>query len=152
MSDITNHTRHVPSIIEIQRLDVETIDSSTGRYFVHLRLAGNDLWVQGTPVWHNRMSLPDCLIRNVVSGGIFEAGLSITHWRKPYKIWIFLPQITEAVALERQQGPWNFIGFAQKELVDIEFVKSDAERLKKEEELEELAGVKVLRPEKRRIV
>ena len=98
------------------------------------------------------MSLPDCLIRNVVSGGIFEASLSISHWNKPYKIWIFLPQITQAVALEQQQGPWNFIGFAQKDLVDIEFVRNDAERLKKEEELEELAGLKVLRPEKGKIV
>ena len=60
MTDITNFTRHLPTVIEIQRLDVETIDSSVGCYFVRLKLAGNDLWVQGTPVWHNRMTLPDC--------------------------------------------------------------------------------------------
>ena len=152
MALITPYTRHLPAIAHIQSMEVETLDGPSRRYFVCLNLVGNSLWVEGTPVWHNRMSLPDCFVRNVTSGGIFEAGLSISHWHKPYKILIFLPQISEAVVLESQRGPWNFIGFAQKDLVDIDFVRNDAARLSKAEDFVDFDGLIPKRPDKGMIV
>ena len=146
MTDITHIIRDLPTIVDISYQKVETMDGALARHFVCFEWKAREFWIHGIPVWHNRMNLPPCLLHCGDEVRPYKASISVAHWHKPYKFWIYQPQARGAA-----RGPWSFAGFSAGLHVNMDFVRDEAERLLAEEEFD-LDDERITRPVKGKIV
>ena len=146
MSDFTKLVRDLPKVTDVISQYVETHEGPSSESFVCFQWQGTELWVHGQAVWHNRMRLPDCWLRCGSEERLYKSQLLLYHWNWPYQFAIFEPRARGAA-----RGPWAFAGFAEHVLVNMNFVRDEAERLEAEEKLDERAGA-ASRPPKGLIV
>lgn len=146
MTDITYAIRDLPKIVDVSWQKIETINGPESRHFVAFNWKGQEFWIHGIPVWHNRMSLPPCLLRCGDENRLYKASISLAHRHKPYQFWIYQPRARGAA-----RGPWSFAGFSEALHVNMDFVRDEAERIIAEEG-SDLEDARISRPLKGRIV
>ena len=128
MSDFTKLVQGRPSVIDVISQYVETHEGPSSERFVCFQWQGTELWVHGWAVWHNRMRLPECLLRCGSEERLYKSQLLLFHWNRPYQFAIFEPRARGAA-----RGPWTFVGFPDHVIVNMNFVRDEAERLEAEE-------------------